>query len=215
VVRACPPRAQNDYATHLPLLLGLARILKIHRVLEFGSGIHSTLTFLDRSAYPDLQAIVSWETDPDWQARVEDAARHDARLKLCLRPEPLELTGEELRLLNPDLVLVDNSTTIAGREATIAQLARLAPALPPVVIHDFEVAPYRRAARGFPHRFECSAFCPSTGVVWGDGRLSRTALQWLSRVIREHRQTVDPADVKAWTAILNRHVPLQINGGLS
>src|SRR5689334_1154503 len=32
------PRAENDYATHVPILIGLARMREIRNVLEFGCG---------------------------------------------------------------------------------------------------------------------------------------------------------------------------------
>src|ERR1044071_885749 len=49
------PRAHNDYATHIPILIGLARLREIRRVLEFGCGRYSTLTFLKASAFPHLE----------------------------------------------------------------------------------------------------------------------------------------------------------------
>src|SRR5439155_25567212 len=49
-----PSRSRMDYATHLPILVGLSQSLKVKRVLELGSGMYSTLTFLDSNLFPEL-----------------------------------------------------------------------------------------------------------------------------------------------------------------
>src|SRR5215212_3358405 len=71
------PRARNDYATHVPILIGLARLREIKTVLEFGCGHYSTLTFLNRSAFPDLEKLQSIENDDTWAATVQKAASDD------------------------------------------------------------------------------------------------------------------------------------------
>jgi hypothetical protein len=65
-----PPRAPNEFATHIPILIGIARILPIRHVLELGCGTYSTLTFLNRTALPDLIGLDSLETDLAWAERL-------------------------------------------------------------------------------------------------------------------------------------------------
>src|SRR5215211_1810321 len=78
------PRALNDYATHIPILIGLARLREIRNVLEFGCGNYSTLTFLNRSAFPHLERLHSVENDDVWAATIQDTAHNDNRWTLRL-----------------------------------------------------------------------------------------------------------------------------------
>src|SRR5215207_10889023 len=78
------PRAENDYATHVPILLGLARMREIKSVLEFGCGRYSTLTFLNRAAFPHLERLHSIENDSIWAETIHEAAKSDERWTLKL-----------------------------------------------------------------------------------------------------------------------------------
>src|SRR2546430_4650839 len=59
-------RHASPYATHIPVLVAIARVWRIDSVLELGSGHYSSRTFLDRSCFPDLKRLVSWENDRNW-----------------------------------------------------------------------------------------------------------------------------------------------------
>src|SRR3982751_381755 len=78
------PRARNDYSTHLPILIGLARIRQITNVVEFGCGRYSTLTFLNRSAFPQLEKLESVENDVLWAETIQSAVGDDTRWALKL-----------------------------------------------------------------------------------------------------------------------------------
>src|SRR5215217_6843162 len=78
------PRALNDYATHVPILIGLARLREIKSVLEFGCGYYSTLTFLNRGAFPHLERLQSVENDVTWAETIHEAAKSDERWTLRL-----------------------------------------------------------------------------------------------------------------------------------
>src|ERR1044072_7607495 len=79
VLQPLAPRAENAYATHLPVLIGLAGIRPLRRVLEFGCGHYSTKTFLQRSVFPDLEELHSVENDPAWAETVREVIKHDPR----------------------------------------------------------------------------------------------------------------------------------------
>src|ERR1700751_4542769 len=108
--RRLPPRSVSDYATHVPILVGVGCTLRIVKVLEFGAGFYSTLTFLNRSAFPDVTSVYSIESDSEWTSRVYEAAKNDPRLRIRRVPEPIESILAELDLAEYDLVLVDSST---------------------------------------------------------------------------------------------------------
>lgn len=198
-----PARAQNQYATHLPILIGLARMVPVRRVLELGCGNHSTFTFLDRRAFPDLITLESLETDAAWARHIAEENRREPRLNLRLVEDPLETVLRQLPLNAYDLLLVDHSDKYEIRAATISFLANCAPGRTLVMLHDYEIPLYRRAARGFRHRFEFTAFTPSTCLACGHSPVRRGALRSLERAIKRHARTLRPDDAAAWIAVLD------------
>lgn len=195
---SAPPRATNAYATHVPVLVGLARMFKIRSVLEFGSGTYSTLTFLDRRAFPDLERIDSYETDGEWLRRVE--ADGAADMRLSLRPVTGLMAGVAaiVDINDYDLVLIDDSVDEHSRAATIHEIARRATGRTTVAIHDFEVIGYRRAAEAIPHRFAFTALNPQTGVCWREPAFDVRHLKRLNAVIARHSRQLEPDDRASW-----------------
>jgi len=198
-----PPRIENDYASHLPVLLGLSRIFHIRSILEFGCGYFSTFAFLDRSAFPALTRLCSVESDASWLARIEGVVGSDARLQIKLVAEPMEATLAEFSPSDYDLVFVDHSTDPGRRAATIRALASWCTESSLVVVHDFEVELYRKAARAFPQRFEFRALNPSTGLAWKGASADRECLACLDRAIRCDSKRLKPDDRDGWTKVFD------------
>lgn len=198
-----PARALNQFATHIPVLLGLARIIPVRRVLELGCGNYSTFTFLDRRAFPHLIELESLETDAAWAGQIAEKYRCDPRLRLRLVKDPLESTLEQLPLGSYDLLLVDHSDKYEVRAATISFLAKRAPGQVLVVLHDYEIPLYRRAARGFRHKFEFTAFTPSTCAAGGHFLARCAALRLLDRTVKNHARTLEPGHTTAWMDLLD------------
>lgn len=191
------PRARNDYATHIPILIGLARLREIRSILEFGCGNYSTLTFLNRSAFPHLERLHSVENDDTWAATIQGAAKGDPRWTLKLVNGEIADAVPDLDLESFDLILLDDSKTSAQRAATIRTAARQHPQHPWLVIHDFEVEEYRRAASGFAfcHRFR--AYNPETGVV--GNRVAE--LKAIDRVVRSRAKVFEPDAIEKWMEV--------------
>jgi len=181
------PRAINDYATHIPILIGLARIRQIRSVLEFGCGRYSTLTFLNRTAFPHLERLHSIENDDSWAATIQQIAQEDRRWSLQLAEGEISETVSNLDLESFDLILIDDSKTSAQRAATIRAVGLKQPERPWIVIHDFEVEEYRRAASGFRYRHCFRAYNPETGVV------ANQAVDWksLKRIVKSNADFQD------------------------
>src|SRR5215471_20763089 len=76
------PLSANPYSTHLPVLVGLSRMLCIRRVAEFGCGQFSTTAFLNREAFPQLEQLDSFENDPGWIESMRATVGNDSRLTL-------------------------------------------------------------------------------------------------------------------------------------
>ena len=187
-------RALNDYATHIPILIGLARLRDVRSVLEFGCGRYSTLTFLNRSAFPHLERLHSIENDDAWAHTIEEAAGNDLRWRLQVVKREISESVAELDLESFDLILIDDSKISEQRCATIRAVAAKEPKHPWIVIHDFEFGEYRRAASAFQHRHRFRAYNPETGVV--GNRLD----QWktLDGVIRSKAKLLEPDAIAQW-----------------
>jgi hypothetical protein len=194
-----PQRARNDYATHVPVLVGLGHLLRIRRVLEFGCGLYSTLTFLNRSVFPELIQLDSLESDTTWLKKIEIAACSDPRLHLLHVLEPMEDSLKGICLDSYDLVFVDSSTECSRRSATIRALAAQTKGAGFVIMHDFEVDAYRRAARDFSKRFDFPAFNPSTGVGWNTDLNVYGALKTVRAVTDAYANRLPPGDVDSWS----------------
>jgi predicted O-methyltransferase YrrM len=194
------PRSTVPAATNMPVLISIGRTLRIRRVVEFGAGLYSTLTFLDRSAFPLLERIVSFETDPEWLDRVLAASLSDPRLELRLIDREVAKTAASYDFTDSDLVFIDNGPDWQARVATIETVVRRHQRPAVIVIHDFEQPVYVNAADPMPRRFVFDAFVPYTGVLW-HGDLIPTNLARHFRVInREINKNLAtrPDDRRFW-----------------
>ena len=187
------PRALNDYATHIPILIGLARAREIRSVLEFGCGQYSTFTFLDRAAFPHLKRLHSIENDDSWAQTIQ-ASANDQRWTLQPVEGEISASVADLDLESFDLVLIDDSKTSAQRVETIRAIAAKQPQQPWIVIHDFEFDEYRRAASGFKHRHRFRAYNPETGVVGNQMN------EWhiIDRLIKSKAKLLEPDAIAQW-----------------
>ncbi|HEV2210809.1 MAG TPA: hypothetical protein VG167_18705 [Verrucomicrobiae bacterium] len=197
------PRWAKPYTTHLPVLLEVATQRPILRVLEVGCGEFSTLAFLDRSCFADLEQIVSLENDPRWAERVKELARGDPRLNLRTVSG---LMAKALAAENPedyDLIFLDDSRCVEDRCQTIATLASMRPQQPVVVIHDFEIVDYRLAALPFRRSFRVTGLNPHVGVLWNGQQLSKAPLRDLNRRLHKLPATFCPDNHQGWRAWLH------------
>jgi len=181
----------------VPILIGLAQIREIRHVLEFGCGRYSTLTFLNRAAFPDLERLQSVENDDSWAATIGKAAGDDKRWTLTHVEGEIADSITDLNLEAFDLILVDDSMTAAQRAATISTIRSKNPQHPWIVIHDYEVDEYRRAASGFRQKYSFKAFNPWTGLIWNSVTELRR-VKALDRILKNHGKLLEPDDAEAW-----------------
>jgi hypothetical protein len=199
-----PPRlAENPYATHIPVLVGLTRLIRVQRALEYGCGQHSTLAFLNQQVFPDLEELQSYENDGQWYKEITELTKHDPRARLEFIDGPIAEFAEKNPIADYDVVLVDDSITPEERIGTIRHVTSKLHGNTVVLIHDFEHSFYREAATGPFHRFSFDAFRPHTGVVWTDAALTVQALRSLNRTIRRHQARIRPEDIGSWARALN------------
>jgi predicted O-methyltransferase YrrM len=195
-------RAEKDYATHIPILLGLARAIEIKSVLELGCGEYSTLTFLNKLAFPSLIALDSFETDQAWLDTISTSVDGDSRFCARLVSGTMGSAITRADLESYDLIFVDDSTSSEERASTIAAISTRQPRRAVVVIHDFEIQAYREAAKAFESRFVFKAFNPQTGIVWNGDKALVKALKQIEVGARQNAAKLEPEDVSGWMSAL-------------
>jgi hypothetical protein len=200
VLQPLPPRAQNAYATHIPILIGLAALRSMRRVLEFGCGYYSTKTFLNHAAFPDLKELQSVENDPNWAQTIREAIKDETRCTVTIVSGEMFAAVRKFDLEAFDLILVDDSTIAEDRAHTIQALSSRHPLNPWLVIHDYEVEEYRCASSAFKKRFTFKAYNPRTGLISNSGFPS--AIKTLDQQLKNHRSSVAPDDADGWLRIL-------------
>lgn len=195
-------RAANAHATHVPVLVGLARLLNVERVVEYGCGEYSTLTFLNRSAFPGLVKLLSLENDAEWFARMAGRVSVDPRAEMRSVDGPMSLAASGVEIGGYDLVFLDDSNTVAERAATIREVTAKPADATVVVIHDYEMAEYQRAVSGFTNRYGFDCLNPNTGVLWNNAPVTERELHSLDELIKRHAGRLQPEDVDGWIRAL-------------
>lgn len=190
-------RATKDYATHLPILVGLAHAFTIENALELGCGDFSTLTFLKKDVFQHLRQLISCENDHLWLERISNKV-DDPRFTTRLVTSSIATAVARIDLEDFDLVFVDDSSCAEERQQTLRQIQQKQPKRPLVVIHDFEVNEYRLATESFQHRHIFKTFTPQTGVVWNGSDGVKPALRNIDRLIKRFKSSYEPDDVSGW-----------------
>ncbi len=192
------PRHPKPFATHLPILAGLPILRPIRKVVEFGSGPFSTGAFLRPEVYPDLERLESYDDDPDWFQRVQQQNIGENKLSLTLVNGPVSGAVAGAGLADADLIFIDDSKTREARAETIKSVCAHLPDNAWVVIHDFEVRQYKKAARLAPHRYAFTTLRPHVGVLWKSNDDSADKLKQLEKKIRNKHREIPIEDLKLW-----------------
>jgi predicted O-methyltransferase YrrM len=181
-----------DHASHLPILIGLGALLPIKSVFEFGAGEYSTLTLLNKKVFPDVEKVVSLESDPTWICKIRIDAGLDERLEFIH-------SSEHYAPGDYDLVFIDNGPEQHKIE-TIHNMSEDLGANGLYVIHDAEHGPYADEVKRFKDNYFFYMFNPSTAVASTKDftEKQRWALSTISSVIRSNTH-IPVDDVKSWS----------------
>lgn len=201
-------RAENPYATHIPVLIGLPRLMKVRHLLELGCGEYSTFTFLERRVYPDLETLVSFENEPAWKEIIARQAGNDSRLDLSLVSGAMSRAIMETALQSFDIIFIDDSTSGEQRAETIREVVKKLGQSQIAVIHDYETKLYRKAVKGVLNHFRFDSLNPNTGVVWNHAPITKRQLQKLQAIIKKNCKHVLPDDIRQWTQIYDSELKL-------
>ncbi len=168
--REAPPPADEGYGSHAGALRAIARALPVKTVVEYGSGRYSTPLFLDRGAFPDLERLLSVESDRSWIEDTRRACGADPRLELRWCPIG---AVHEYGADPADLVLIDCDTVEGDRHDYGPRLKLLAkyatdPRAVVVVVHDSNFASIHPAVQAAPFAFKAvyvPPFGPHTAIL--------------------------------------------------
>lgn len=196
-----PPEA---FASHLPILIGLAGILRVRKVLELGCGTFSTPTLLSRRCFPHLEKLDSLETERTWIEKAAEIVGRDPRWTPTAVGGSMASCIPDLNLENYDLVLVDDSHSYEERARTIRAIAERKPPTGLYLIHDFEAPVYQTASRKFAYRFTFDALLPNTGANWNQDVINSRHFTELNNKIRSFAQNLKSLDVTAWYSALRQ-----------
>jgi predicted O-methyltransferase YrrM len=158
---------EEPYRSHVPVLIQLAQSLKPRRIAEFGMGRYSTSVFLDRTVFPFVEKVTSFEDDSEWFSIITQEHPPNSRFEANLVSSPMWKTALRLRACDYDLIFVDDSKNDRDRARTLLAL-RLAKGItkgPVVVVHDVELPRLRAMTLLFPSRTYFRHFRPQTGVL--------------------------------------------------
>lgn len=160
--------------SHLPVLEGLAGMLKVEKVLELGPGRLSTPLFLNRDIFKDLILLESYENNPDYAMEIKKELGWkdgilDHRWQIHF---PISGHNTVKQLVNEvdlhffDLCLIDDSQTIEERARTIEIITSKPAFNTMTVIHDFEHKEYQEAVNTKNKVFGINDILPYTALVW-------------------------------------------------
>jgi hypothetical protein len=196
-------RAKNPYATHVPILVGVAAVCRPKLLIEFGSGTFSTLSFMDDVAFPSLERVESYENDKKWFEQVRENLSSNGRIHLQYADGELYKAVRGANTRDAGMIFVDDSLDSSDRSRTIEEVASQCGTEPVVILHDIDLWRLRLATRKFENRISFNTFNPQCGVMWHGHKERKPALEHVKRIIHKNATKVPLTDVRAWMEIFS------------
>ncbi len=189
---------EDRFATALPVLVGLSRLIPVKKVLEFGSGLNSTPLFLNKTVFPDLIKLTSYENDLGWYNNVKNRIGDDTRIDLHCIDDNMSSIVSDIKLSEYDLIFIDDSMDSTLRAETIKNVISNNDSQNIIVIHDYEIKKYRQASKGISNRFDFNALFPNTGLVWDKRIIDKLRLKKINNLIYKNAKMIKATDVDLW-----------------
>jgi hypothetical protein len=192
------PRSKEPYATHVPVLVGVAAAYKPKLLIEFGAGSFSTLSFMDQIAFPSLEEVRSYENNEQWLEQIQERSRGSSRVNLQYVAGDMYQAVAKANVDTADMIFLDDSPTAQARVPTVKEVSRLCGERPIVILHDYELWRLRLAAREFENCVAFDTFNPQCCAVWHGHPERRSALENINRTIHQHEGDIPLTDIRAW-----------------
>jgi|SRR3970040_1458424 len=153
--------------SHIPILVMVALLFKPKRVLELGTGLISTPIFIDRQIFSEIEEFTTIENGPEEWFKTCKQAFGELQLPYTLKYVPGQLMSEivlGMDLTGYDLILIDDSTELHHRAATIKAVFSKVAQNTIVLIHDFERKEYRECITWDVNGIIFDGVLPHTGL---------------------------------------------------
>jgi predicted O-methyltransferase YrrM len=196
--------SEEPYSTHIPIIIGISSLINIKYVLEIGSGIFSTGTFLNNRIFPNLSTLESYEDDVKWAETIKSKFGNDSRLHLNVVESPMFISTNNIKTNSFELILIDDSQKESDRAKTISKICKKGLNNTIILIHDFEIGTYRKAAKSLKQYFTFSSFTPCTGVLWNNG-IKQKQLVNLSKLIELNKSRIKTTDIDGWLEVFKKN----------
>lgn len=198
------PRSEEPYATHVPVLVGIAAAFKPNILVEFGSGMFSTLSFLDRVAFPSLQAVRSYENNRQWFDQMRQRLPSNAGVDIEFVEGQMFLAVGRAITTGAAMIFIDDSASAEERVPTVHEVARVCGPEPVVVMHDHELWRLRMATHKFEHCICFDALNPQTSVMWNAHPERRPVVENVRHIIRQNAAVLPLTDIRAWVEVFSK-----------
>lgn len=193
--------SQYAFSTHLPVLVGLGIAFPVRSVLELGCGHHSTLTFLDKTIFSNLEILHSLENDKSWADIIHSLVGADPRLKLTVVDGAISNELAHSDFSQYDLVFIDDSISIPERVNTMRQIVKSCAKGNIFVAHDFEQPAYQDALRDIPNKYVFTSLLPNTAVLWKDAQIDLIVLKQIHALVDKYAGTISTENISDWKRI--------------
>jgi hypothetical protein len=194
-------RSEQPYATHIPVLVGLAAAFLPQRLVEFGSGDFSTLTFLNEMVFPSLIGLSSYENNLSWNQRMEAKLAGNPRVNLHFFEGRMRDAVSTASLAEADVIFIDDSPSGWERAHTVAAVAQACGERPITIVHDYDLPAIRVACRKFEHRFPFTHFTPQSCAVWNGNRHRKALLESVAHRLEQHASLLSVTDAGGWAKV--------------
>ena len=188
----------DPFSSHLPILIGLGKCIRVSRVLELGSGLYSSTTFLNKLAFPELTMLHSIENNIEW-AEIISKKITDDRFRYSIVNGKISDFVRDEDLSMYDVVFIDDSDNLIDRSETIKTVCSLLAPNNIIIIHDYENRTYQVNSDKVKHKFSYNFIYPNTGVLWNDRTIDIHKLAKLYHLIKEKKNYIPFEDVNEWS----------------
>ncbi len=194
-------RSEQPYATHLPVLVGVASAFRSQRVVEFGSGDFSTLALLDQAVFPNVLRVDSYENNLEWMQHLQPKLAGNPRAVYHFFDGRMRDAVFHADLAAADLIFIDDSASGWERAHTIKELARVRLERPITVVHDYDLPAIRLACRRFEHRLAFTTLTPQCCAVWNGNPHRKVLLESVTRKLQENVGRLSVTDARGWSTV--------------
>ncbi len=199
-------KSDEPYATHVPVLVGVAAACKPETIIEFGSGCFSTLSLLDETAFPSIRRVDSYENNHEWLDQVRKKLTSTSRINLHFVEGDMYKAVRAAQPSAAGMIFVDDSPTAQARVPTVVEVARFCGSQPVVILHDNDLWRLRLATRNFEHRISINTFNPQCCVMWHGHAERLPKLQRVGKIIRECGTNIPLTDIRTWAEVFSREL---------